>query len=137
MSSEMRRRIFGSRIEDSRTPSPVTAHRKPSTDGSSDQHVSVPLKKLERLNSYVQEKRPKPSKRRTAWIFVLGGLVGLIGALAFAGQQDVIDFTALREMNLDNIMDALPAGLIRDAQKLQVSPSHMLFASRQLMMEAA
>lgn len=123
--SGLRRRIFGgdSSNESSRAPSPVPAYGKEDTDGSGDPHVSVPAKKLERLNSYVQEKKPaKGHKRRNTWVFGLGGLVGILVALAFAGNSDVIDFSSIKDMNLDGLFDALPAGLVRDAQRLQVSP---------------
>lgn len=121
--SGLRRRIFGgtNSNESSRTPSPVPSFRKGDTDGSGDPHVSVPAKKLERLNSYIQEKKPaKGHKRRNAWIFGLGSLVGILGALAFAGNSDVIDFSSIKDMNLDGLFDVLPAGLVRDAQRLQV-----------------
>lgn len=33
----------------------------------------------------------------------------------------MMDLAMLRDMNLDSIMDVLPAGLIKDARDLQVS----------------
>lgn len=121
--SELRRRIFGSHSnENSRAPSPLPAARKESVDANADEHVSVPIKKLERLNSYVKERKPiKGRKRRNAWIFGLGGLFGLLIALFFAGNGDVIDFAAIKDMNLEGLFDVLPAGLVKDAQQLQVS----------------
>jgi hypothetical protein len=50
----------------------------------------------------------------------LGGLFGIIVAGFFASSNDVFDMQALKDMNLDSIMDVLPAGLIKDAQALQV-----------------
>lgn len=127
--SGLRKRIFGGQSnESSRTPSPVPSSprpgsRDPSVDGRGD-HVSVPRRKLEKLNSYVHDKKsPKGTRRRNAWVFGLGGLFGITLALFFAGSNDVIDFGALKEMNMDTFFDVLPAGLIRDAQKLQVGSS--------------
>lgn len=141
--SGLRRRIFGLGADEdspspatSRAPSPAPATRTKSSDGKpstntnddGDELVSIPFRKLERLNSYVtesQEKaktRPKVKgrKRRHAWVFALGGLFGLLLAGFFASSADVIDFGHLADMNLDSLMDVLPAGLIRDAQELQV-----------------
>lgn len=128
----LRRRLFGASEdrdshESSRTPSPAPTtpsraqDRKASIDGNGDPLVQIRKQKLERLNSYVKEKRPKSSKRRNAWIFGLGGLFGLILALFVAGNNDVIDLSYLREMNLEGLYDVLPAGMVKDAQELQVS----------------
>lgn len=130
--STLRRRIFGTGTnsnDQSRTPSPVPSidSKRPPLEGSSDGNeksiVSVSRKKLERLNSYVLEKdkKPKGLKRRNAWIFGLGGLFGIILAAFFAGNSEVIDFAHLKDMNLEGLFDVLPAGLVKDAQALQVS----------------
>jgi len=37
-----------------------------------------------------------------------------------ANNADVIDLKSLTDMNLDSLIDVLPAGLIRDAQAMQV-----------------
>ncbi|OCK76562.1 phospholipid:diacylglycerol acyltransferas-like protein [Lepidopterella palustris CBS 459.81] len=58
-------------------------------------------------------------KRRNIWIFGLGGLFGVAVAAFFAGSNDMIDLSLLADMNLDSILDALPAGLVRDAQEIQ------------------
>lgn len=129
--STLRRRIFGGRGRDSndssRSPSPAPTTlpygqaRKASVDGNGEPLVRIPAKKLERLNTYVKDKRPKSSKRRNAWIFGLGGLFGLVLALFVAGNNDVIDLSHLRDMNLEGLFDILPAGVVKDAQELQVS----------------
>lgn len=120
--SSLRKRLFGSGHGSSeRTPSPVLhePHRD-SADRHGDATVSVSRKKLERLNSYVLEAKPKGIKRRNLWIFGLGGLVGLIAAAMFASNQEVIDFSHLTDMNLEGFLDVLPAGLVKDARALQV-----------------
>ena len=39
----------------------------------------------------------------------------------FASNNDMIDLSSITDMNLDSIMDVLPAGLIKDARAIQVS----------------
>ena len=127
MSSYLRRRLRGeaSIITPSRTPSPV----KPAEGGRSSQDgsvadqatsVSVPVAKLNELNAHLKRPR-KGTKRRYAWIFGLGGLFGILLALYFARNSQMIDMAILKDMNLEALLDVLPAGLINDAQELQVS----------------
>jgi phospholipid:diacylglycerol acyltransferase len=74
----------------------------------------------EKLETLKKSKAPKQSKRKNFWIFGLGGLFGLIVAGFFANSNDLIDLSALDNMNLENLMDVLPAAFVRDAQQLQV-----------------
>jgi phospholipid:diacylglycerol acyltransferase len=74
----------------------------------------VPEEKLEAF------KQKRTSKRKNLWIFGLGGVFGLLLAAFFAQTNDIIDLPGLDTMNLDNLMDILPAAFIRDAQQLQV-----------------
>lgn len=64
--------------------------------------------------------RPR-SKRRSSFIFVLGGLFGVIVALFFANQQEVISLESLMDLNLESWIDAIPQGIIRDAKEFSVS----------------
>lgn len=122
--SSLRRRIFGAGTPDSTpsssrdvSPAPVVG-----TPGESEDYKIVRAKELEKLNKHVRNR--KGSKKRNAWIFGLGGLFGLLAAGFFATPQSsidkLIDVAGLSEMNLDSILDALPAGLIRDVQDMQV-----------------
>ncbi|KAF2195520.1 LACT-domain-containing protein [Zopfia rhizophila CBS 207.26] len=84
----------------------------PDRDRPSQLRVVSP-QKLQQLS------KPRQSKRRNLWIFGLGGVFGLVVAAFFAGSNDMIDLKALEGMNLDTILDALPAGLVKDAQQIQ------------------
>ena len=123
--SALRRRALGqdSDTGPSRTPSPAPVDGNAATG-----NVSVPIDKLNKLNQHV--KKTKTSKRRNAWIFGLGGLFGILVALFFAQNRDVVDLEFVKHMNLDSIMDVLPAGLVKDAQELQVSIRFPMSASR-------
>ncbi|EEH43551.2 phospholipid:diacylglycerol acyltransferase [Paracoccidioides brasiliensis Pb18] len=57
------------------------------------------------------------SKRRNGLIFGLGGIFGIFLALFFANQNEVISLDALMDLNLDSLMDVMPAGMIRDASQ--------------------
>ena len=115
--SELRRRLFGSDSprDASRTPSPAPI---PPAAGTKD--VSIPVEKLHKLNEHVKSAKQKSSKRRNAWIFGLGSVVGIFIALFFAQTNDVVDLAVLKQMNLDSLLDVLPAGLLKDAQEFQV-----------------
>ena len=139
--SELRRRILGDSSSSpsptpGRTPSPAEVSRahpdSPKPDPDNDT-VQVPRNKLEQLNQHIrstsskraQLKKTKISKRRYAWIFGLGGLFGVVVAAFFAGSNDMIDLASLMNLNLDSLLDVLPAGVVKDAQELQVfSPSY-------------
>jgi hypothetical protein len=112
--SGLRRRIFGTSSADS--PSLTPEHSREGTPTSEEVRV-VSAKKLQKLTA---QHKAGGTKRRNAWIFGLGGLFGIIVAGFFASSNEVFDMQALRDMNLDSILDVLPAGLIKDAHELQV-----------------
>ncbi|KAK2739016.1 hypothetical protein FQN57_006698 [Myotisia sp. PD_48] len=57
------------------------------------------------------------SKRRNGLIFGLGGIFGVFLALFFANQNEVISLDALMDLNLDTLIDVIPAGIVRDAKE--------------------
>jgi hypothetical protein len=57
------------------------------------------------------------SKRRHAWVFVLGGIFGVLLAAFLAKNNDLIDLAGL---NLEGIVDVLPAGFMSDLYEFQV-----------------
>ena len=115
--SALRRRFLSRESSPSRTPSPAPTDARSGTD-----NVSIPIDKLHKLNQHIQKaKQQKSSKRRNLWIFGLGSIVGICVALFFAQSNDVVDLAYLKQMNLDSLLDVLPAGLLKDAQDMQVS----------------
>lgn len=65
--------------------------------------------------------KQKHRKRRNGFIFFLGGLFGIVAAGFFANQSDLIDFPELGELSMSNLLDVLPAGMVKDARDLAVS----------------
>lgn len=118
--SSLRRRIFG--VSSTPSPSSSGVSTPAVVDQLGEDLAVVPSKQLHKLAE--KAKRPKGTKRRNAWIFGLGGVFGVVVAAFFAGQQDMLDLKALAELNLDSILDVLPAGLVKDAQDLQVGAFH-------------
>ena len=55
------------------------------------------------------------------WIFGLGGVFGIVVAALFAGHNEMLDLAMLQDLNLDSILDVLPAGMISEARDFQVS----------------
>ncbi|KAF2152760.1 Phospholipid:diacylglycerol acyltransferase [Myriangium duriaei CBS 260.36] len=110
----LRRRFLNVVAPDSPASTPALSREGSPNPDTADQYRIVPEKHLKKLTA-----KPKGTKRRNAWVFVLGGLFGILVAGFFAGGNDLIDMATLREMNLDSFLDVLPAGLLRDAKELQ------------------
>ena len=110
--SELRRRI-GNVFSESPSPS---FSRDPSP-GPGDEVKVVRISKLKKLTT------TKRSKRKTGLIFGLGGLFGLLVAVFFANQQHVIQLEGLMDLNLESLMDVIPAGVVKDAKDLSVRQS--------------
>ena len=66
------------------------------------------------------KQKGKHKKRNNLWVFVLGGLFGLLAAGFFASNNDMIDLTSLGEVNLESILEALPENFVKSAQQFQV-----------------
>lgn len=103
--SSLRRRLMGDfSNQASRDPSPV----------KEDQITVIPTAKFKSLTK-------KRSKRRSGFLFGLGGLFGIVIALFFANRHDVIKFEGLMDLNLESLMDVIPAKIVRDARDITVS----------------
>jgi len=91
-------------------------------DLDSSELTLVPSRELKQLQ--VQSALPKGTKRRFAWVFILGGLFGLVLAAYLANQNDLIDLAALSDLplNIEPLLDVLPAGFLNDAREFQVHP---------------
>lgn len=61
---------------------------------------------------------PKTRKRRNTFIFLLGSLFGIIAAGFFASSNDLIEFPEFTDLSMDSLLDALPAGLVKDMRDL-------------------
>ncbi|PBP26006.1 Lecithin:cholesterol acyltransferase [Diplocarpon rosae] len=79
----------------------------------------APVSKIIYDESELSHKKKKDSrKRRNGFIFILGGLFGIIVAGFFAGKSDLIDFPEFGDLSMDNLIDVLPAGFVKDARDL-------------------
>ena len=112
--SGLRRRIINAFRDTTPSPSPSPVSGTP-PPGEDVRLVSVA--KLKTLTA------KKGGKRRNGLIFGLGGLFGILLAVFFANQQDVIKLEGFMELNLDSLLDVIPAGIVRDARDLTVSSS--------------
>ncbi|KAK1251390.1 hypothetical protein MKX07_006869 [Trichoderma sp. CBMAI-0711] len=104
MSTSLRRRI---------PPESSSADAVVDSDKQHDDRPSTPPPRV-----HVVERLPKARKRRNTFIFLLGGLCGLIAAGFFAKTNDLIDLPELTEINMDSFLDVIPAGLVRDMRDL-------------------
>lgn len=108
--SFLRRRFLGDKS------GPPEPSREPTPDNNEEVQL-VSKKRLEELKSWAG---PTTRKRSTWSIFVLGGLFGVVVAAFFANQSDVINLNGLLDMNLDSLIDVIPASIIKDAKELTV-----------------
>ncbi|KAK6194255.1 hypothetical protein LQW54_011640 [Pestalotiopsis sp. IQ-011] len=108
MASELRRRTVATD-----TPSDATTPEPASRDDS----PAKPLSKELSTEKHHGHKKDTP-KRKSTFIFLLGSLFGIIAAGFLAKSNDLIEFPEFGELSVDNILDALPAGLVRDMKDL-------------------
>src|SRR5690349_2818957 len=104
-----------------RTNAPPSSQEPPQTP--SDGHTDFRILPAQKLQEIIH--KPKGQKRKNAWIFGLGGIFGLVVAALFANQNQMLDLAALQDINLESIVDVLPAGILRDARDFQVSLSYI------------
>lgn len=112
MASELRRRVARRGGDD--TPSESSVTLTPPLDENSG-------KEEERIK--IVHHQQKARKRRTGAIFLLGSLFGIIAAGFFAKSNDLIDFPGIGELSVESLLDALPAGLVKDVRDLVVRSS--------------
>jgi phospholipid:diacylglycerol acyltransferase len=116
--SFLRRRFGGGATssEPSREPSPDANPTAAPTERPSNLRVIT----AEQLHTLKQKGKGKNGKRKNFWVFGLGGIFGLVIAAFFAGSNDLIDLKSIEGVNLESLMEALPANFVRSAQQLQV-----------------
>jgi phospholipid:diacylglycerol acyltransferase len=116
--STLRRRIAHALGDSSPSPS------RDITPEPGEEVRQIPVSKLKSLTSQ------KKSKRKNGLIFGLGGLFGIILAAFFATQNDVIRFEGLMDLNLESLIDVIPAGIVKDARDITVSIITCCFAEQ-------
>ncbi|EGS19378.1 phospholipid:diacylglycerol acyltransferase-like protein [Thermochaetoides thermophila DSM 1495] len=115
MANSLRRRgPTGNDTPSETTPAPTPTPR----GGSSSREANDPTFKPN--SSSHGHHRPKARKRKFTGIFLLGSLFGIIAAGFFAKSNDLIDFPEFGELSMDNLLDVLPAGLVKDMRDLIV-----------------
>lgn len=108
MSTELRRRAKGKGKGDKATSEPLEVTPV-------DEDISIkPGEEVKIVRNH-----PK-RKRKLGAIFLLGSLFGIIAAGFFAKSNDLIDFPEIGDLSVDNLLDILPAGLVKDVRDLVV-----------------
>lgn len=109
--SSLRQRFLSSRPS-SPSPSPTPPNSESNAIGEELKLVSSA--KLQELKKGAK----RAHKRGHSVVFILGGLFGVLLALFFAQNQEVINFEGILDLNLESLIDVIPAGVIKDAKDL-------------------
>ncbi|KAI1371022.1 LACT-domain-containing protein [Hypoxylon crocopeplum] len=107
MASILRRRAPGAADNSSESSSSAPTPRDES-----------PVKSGDNVKVVHGDHKPKTRKRRNTFIFLMGSLFGLIAAGFLAKNNDLIELPEIGELSMDSLLDALPAGLIKDMKDL-------------------
>lgn len=110
--SELRRRL-GQVLSDSPSLSP-SGTGSPDPDGKEEVQI-IPTKKLEKLEKLTKK---QSTRKKSTLYFLFGGVIGLLAAVFFAQQSEVIKLEGLLDVNLDSLMDVIPAGIVKDVKDL-------------------
>ena len=90
---------------------------EPSREPTPGKSEEVQLVSAARLRDLKSKKLPK---RRIGLFFGLGGLFGVLVAAFFAQKSDVINLEGLLDLNLDSLIDVVPASIVKDAKDITV-----------------
>jgi hypothetical protein len=110
MASGLAKRILGD-------DTPSTSSREDTPPKAEE----VRLAPVSKIIATASHHKHRTRKRRNGLIFLLGGLFGILVAGYFAERNDLFDFPEFGDLSMDSLMDALPAGFLKDARDLQVS----------------
>ncbi|KMQ44737.1 Phospholipid:diacylglycerol acyltransferase [Trichophyton rubrum] len=134
--AELRRRFGADLVSTSTTDENTPSNANSSSKAIASEKVTEAPKgedncynKIEKEVLYVQaSSKPEDavppkrrSRRRNGLIFGLGGIFGIFVALFFANQNEVISLDALLDLNIDSLIDVIPAGIVRDAKEFSQS----------------
>lgn len=110
--SELRRRL-GQVLRD--TPSPPPSRESTPDPDRGDEVKIISKERFDKLQKFTKR---KGGRKRSTFSFFFGGLLGLFAALYFAQRQDVIKLEGLLDVNLDSLLDVIPAGILRDVKEI-------------------
>jgi hypothetical protein len=111
--------IKGNGHDQTETNGKQTEHavRQNGAGGTADGEEGAECREETQLEAVRPVKRT--GKRRNGLIFTLGGIFGVFLALFFANQNE-LSLEALMDLNLDALIDVIPAGVLRDAKQFSV-----------------
>lgn len=77
------------------------------------------------IKDLTKHTKPKGRKRRSGFVFFLGGIFGILVAGFFAQKNELFELPEFADMvsdlNIAGLMEVLPAGFLQDARELKVS----------------
>lgn len=92
------------------------------TSDNSEELTLVPKSAIKNLTIHT---KPKGRKRRSGFVFFLGGIFGILVAGFFAQKNDLFEMPEfadlIADLNINGLMEVLPAGFLQEARELKVS----------------
>lgn len=78
--------------------------------------VPQSLKLQEELPIVAEDSTKRVKKRSYTLVFIVGGIVGLLVAILFANNQDIV----IGDFQLSALVDVIPAGILKEATDISV-----------------
>lgn len=97
-------------------PTDFLAPTPTDTSDAETTESSIPPTSVHNSPSHKHTKHKK-TKRRSLTTFIVGGLVGLFFA-GLARNQDIVNLELIQDLRLENIIDAIPAGILKEANDI-------------------
>src|SRR5690349_7031791 len=121
MSSSVRRRVTKDGGRSGLNPVETGDEKISQIADVRDNSEKAKLVSTPNLQKPTENGKAKGRKRRTGFIFFLGGLFGIIVAGFFAQKNELFELPEfadlLSDLSLDSLMDVLPAGFLQEARE--------------------
>lgn len=130
MASSVRKRAAkdGARSGTSVASEDAKASLSAESSGNAEELTLVPRSAVKHLTKH---SKPKGRKRRGGFVFFLGGIFGILVAGFFAQKNDLFEMPEfadlISDLNIDSLMEVLPAGFLQEARELKVGRCDILY----------
>lgn len=123
MSSSVRKRAAKDGAQSGTSAASEDAKAAPAESSGNPEELTLVPKSA--VHKHTKHHNPKGRKRRGGFVFFLGGIFGILVAGFFAQKNDLFEMPEfadlISDLNIDSLMEVLPAGFLQEARELKVS----------------